>query len=290
MTPDTFASCLEQLSTRPVVVASHPRSGTHLMIDVIRRHFQPCRGWKWPGEPFERLFVDVDWLGLPRWQGPSVGEQVSDTFPSVLIRVLRRSPRCLLKTHFSEGPSAWWSSSNADPYRQIFLDWLQPRATLIYVHRPGRSVLVSHFVQQIQREDSRHLRFSDWLRMEDTFGRSRPSAWVSHVQNWANRPQVACTFMAEDVISDVDQSVTSLAESLGLDPDRQPKLPKAWRSLTARRFGRLLTVCPASTAQLGHHRKARKPDWASLASEADEHFFTSEVADAKKRWGGDSNP
>ena len=96
--------------------------------------------------------------------------------------------------------------------------------------------------------------------------------------------------MAEDVISDVDQSVASLAESLGLDPDRQPKLPKAWRSLTARRFGRLLTVCPASTAQLGHHRKARKPDWASLASEADEQFFTSEVADAKKRWGGDSNP
>ena len=69
MTPDTFASCLEQLSTGPVVVASHRRSGTHLMIDVIRRHFQPCRGWKWPGEPFDRLFVDVDWLGLPRWQG-----------------------------------------------------------------------------------------------------------------------------------------------------------------------------------------------------------------------------
>ena len=290
MTPDAFASCLEQLPTRPVVVASHPRSGTHLMIDVIRRHFKPCRGWKWPGEPFERLFVDVDWLGLPRWQGPVRGEQVLDMFPSILIRVLRRAPRCVLKTHFSDGPSAWWGSGNNDPYREIFLTWLRPRATLIYVHRPGRSVLASHYQQHIQREDSRHLKFSDWLRMKDEAGRSRPLAWAAHVGQWAHRSEVSCTYRAGDLISDVGASVRSLADAIGLEPDREPRLPKAWQSLTARRLGRLLLVSPESTAQLGCHRGARKPDWSSLASVADEHFYTTEIGDAEKRWGGDSNP
>ncbi len=290
MTPDAFAACLEEISTRPVVVASHPRSGTHLMIDVIRHHFSACRGWKWPGEPFERLFVDVDWLGLPRWQGPAQGERVLTTFPSILIRVLRRAPRCILKTHFAGGPSSWWSSDEGDPFREIFFKWLQPRATMLYVHRPGRSVLASHFMQQIQREDSRSLKFSDWLRHEDASGRSRPSAWVAHVQHWADHPEVAGTFRAGDVASNISRTVVALSEVLELEPDREPRLPKAWQSLTARRLGRFLMICPESTAQLGHQRRGRKPSWSSLASDADEHFYTAEVGGAEKRWGGDSNP
>ncbi len=290
MTPDDFAACLKEISTRPVVVASHPRSGTHLMIDVIRRHFNDCRGWKWPGEPFERLFVDVDWLGLPRWQGPTRGEQVHSTFPSIMIRILRRSPRCVLKTHFAGGPSSWLSSSDGDPFREIFFKWLQPRATMLYVHRSGRSVLASHFMQHIQREDSRHLSFSDWLRHENEDGQSRPSAWAAHVERWAAQPQVMATFRAEDVLSDVCATVASLSQALGLEPDRQPGLPKGWQSLTARRLGRLLMIRPESTSQLGHRRRGRKPSWTSLASDADEHFYTAEVGGAEKRWGGDSNP
>lgn len=289
MTPDAFAACLEGIDTRPVLVASHPRSGTHLLIDVIRRHFASCRGWKWPGEPFERLFVDVEWLGLPRWQGPKKGEQVLTTFPSILIRVLGRSSRCILKTHFAEGPEAWWDSGCGDPYRAAFLRWLRPRATLLYVHRPGRSVLASHYTQHIQREDSRHLPFSDWLQQQDSFGRSRPAAWQSHVNSWSGHPQVR-TYGATDIVGDIARTVRLLSNDLEVQPDRKPGLPKPWQSLTARRLGRLLTVRPESTAQLGLHRGARKPNWVDLASPEDEDFYTAEVGVQGKRWGGDSNP
>ena len=134
-----------------------------------------------------------------------------------------------------------------------------PRAcpTLLYVHRPGRSVLASHYQQHIQREDSRHLKFSDWLRMKDDGGRSRPLAWAAHVGQWAHQSEVASTHRAGDLISDVGASVRSLADAIGLEPDREPRLPKAWQSLTARRLGRLLLVSPESTdLQLGYHRRA----------------------------------
>ena len=163
---------------------------------------------------------------------------------------------CVLKTHFADGPSAWWSSGNNDPYREIFLTWLRSRATLMYVHRPGRSVLASHYQQHIQREDSRHLKFSDWLRMKDEAGRSRPLAWAAHVGQWAHRSEVARTWRFD--FRRHCASVRSLADAIGLEPDREPALPKAWQSLTARRCGPLLLVSPESTAQLGYHRRAGK--------------------------------
>ena len=101
MTPDAFASCLEQLPTRPVVVASHPRSGTHLMIDVIRRHFKPCRGWKWPGRPLNGCLSMLTGLGFPdgkRSDPWGTGPRYS--FPSILIRVLRAASVCFENTFF----------------------------------------------------------------------------------------------------------------------------------------------------------------------------------------------
>src|SRR4051794_27731921 len=42
---------------RPVVVASHPRSGTHLLIDLLRRQFPACASWKYPLERMDRLYL-----------------------------------------------------------------------------------------------------------------------------------------------------------------------------------------------------------------------------------------
>ena len=46
---------LDRLGVRPVVVASHPRSGTHLCIDTLRLNAPACASWKWPFERADRL-------------------------------------------------------------------------------------------------------------------------------------------------------------------------------------------------------------------------------------------
>ena len=58
---------MEVSAKQPVIVASHPRSGTHLLMDTLRRQFKACRSWKWPGERLDRLYCSVDELNAAPW-------------------------------------------------------------------------------------------------------------------------------------------------------------------------------------------------------------------------------
>lgn len=55
-----FFESLGNLPAKPIVIASHRRSGTHLLIDLFRRQFRECRSWKLPGERNDRLYVNLD--------------------------------------------------------------------------------------------------------------------------------------------------------------------------------------------------------------------------------------
>ncbi len=50
---------LEEKS-RPIIIATHKRSGTHLTIDTFRRQFLECNSWKYPGEPLDRLYLSLE--------------------------------------------------------------------------------------------------------------------------------------------------------------------------------------------------------------------------------------
>ena len=45
---------------KPILIASHPRSGTHLTIDLLRKQFQECQSYKRLGEPFDRLYLALE--------------------------------------------------------------------------------------------------------------------------------------------------------------------------------------------------------------------------------------
>ena len=45
---------------RPILIASHPRSGTHLTIDFLRRQFSPCSSWKHWGESLDNLYLPLE--------------------------------------------------------------------------------------------------------------------------------------------------------------------------------------------------------------------------------------
>jgi len=74
---------------RPIIVASHPRSGTHLLIDTLRRQFAKCRSWKWPGERLDRLYCNIDELNGTR-------ELLHE---KKAVDILRRVERPIVKTH-----------------------------------------------------------------------------------------------------------------------------------------------------------------------------------------------
>src|SRR6516164_1522873 len=70
-----------------IVVASHPRSGTHLVMDLLRRHFSRCE------PPRSRFF-----LGDPYW---NLDEIVSASGAAMELKIGRMVDvgRPVLKTH-----------------------------------------------------------------------------------------------------------------------------------------------------------------------------------------------
>ena len=45
---------------RRVVLATHRRSGTHLTLDLLRRHFPACRARKWPFQGLDSLYLNLE--------------------------------------------------------------------------------------------------------------------------------------------------------------------------------------------------------------------------------------
>lgn len=47
---------------KPIIVASHPRSGTHLTMDLLRKQFPACVTYKLPTQPLDRLYLALEAL------------------------------------------------------------------------------------------------------------------------------------------------------------------------------------------------------------------------------------
>jgi len=162
---------------KPILVASHPRSGTHLTIDVLRRQFLECSTWKYPGEPLDRLYLPLEGLTTPH-------QKLSlQTALKTLGRFSYEEARPLIKTH------AYPALSHlASDYGELH-HWIHQNAHKIYVVRDGRAVLCSLHLFMQSFEPQVRCSFSDFLRQEVN-GISRVKAWANHVQTWINQPDV----------------------------------------------------------------------------------------------------
>src|SRR5207244_5188413 len=144
---------------RIVVVASHRRSGTHLMLDSLRSNVRDVHG----------RFMTLERIEPSHEKHLPIAE-----FDRRL-----RSQRgiVLVKTHPLPSAGAW-QAPGADEYASELL----ATAPTIYVHRDGRDVLVSlyRFVQSYSAQVAEQS-FAGFLRANhtglDAAGISRPAYW-----------------------------------------------------------------------------------------------------------------
>lgn len=265
---------LDRLSVRPVVVASHPRSGTHLCIDMLRLNVPACASWKRPFERADRLYLDID----------ATAENPQAISTSVLLKVLGRTERPLIKTHAYPDLRRILNRPRplgADP---DLLDWLHCHATFVYVYRDGRDALCSlHQYMQAYFPETR-VPLSQFLRQREG-GFSRVKLWARHVEEWVNDSKVYCVAMNE-LLHHGRAIFPGLAERLGVawDAGRPPAHPPRCGFEYASRIRRRITSRPASTAIAAHPRfKAQK--WQAAFSNADREFFLQESGDLLVRLG-----
>jgi hypothetical protein len=250
------------MSTSPVVVASHPRSGTHLLIDVLRRQFEACATWKWPGERLDRLYCNIDELGGK--------DDILDE--NTARQILQRADRPPVKTHAWPGYQTTFLEGHHDRLPSGWVQWLEERGTTLYVYRDGRDVLCSYQLFRQKYDPEADCSIGAFLRQEED-GENRVRQWARHVRAWRRQPDVH-SVQFERLLDAPSVVLTELAEVLGLEPDRRtPILPQPFRTIWESRWARLAQMCPESTAIINGDRQ----QWWDGFTEEDRRFFHREA-------------
>jgi hypothetical protein len=264
---------LRQSNCRPIVVASYPRSGTHLLIDCLRLNFTECRSWKFPLERINRLYLNLADLAWKK-------EQLS---ARVVRRILSRAERPVIKSHT-------WPDFRADVsdherleslYRDV-AEWLQDHAAFLYVYRDGRRVMASrHRTVSRGATAMGHVSLGEFLR-QSPLGVSRPRAWAQQVSEWLAQPRVHAVAM-ERLLAEPAVVLRDIGAAFGLTPLLpRLRLPARNRLTWPARLGRLIAVHPSSTAIVS---KTPPLDWRSALTRADRAFFHAEAGDVLLRLG-----
>lgn len=266
---------LNELPQHAILVSSHPRSGTHLMIDLLRRQYPACRSWKFPLEPNSRLYLSLEALY------DDVKSKVSE---ERAVSILRRPDLPIVKTHQILGEVPTADTTRPGHLGRHWLDFLRDRARKIYMVRDGRKVLYSHFqLEQFDRPSDERT-FSDFIR-EPFAGMSRARYWAHHVQAWTADPAVitidmkSLTDRPEAVLSRLDTSLEM--QHVG----RQPLLPRRHRKPWHARLDRVFGVRPESSAILANTLKADRLTWQDVATPDDRRFLDLEMGDTLRQLG-----
>ena len=248
---------MEFPDVRPIVVASHPRSGTHLLMDTLRRQFEACRSWKWTGERLDRLYCNID--ELP-------GDGLLDE--STARRILQRTQRPLVKTHAWPGYQEAFLDTHFGGLDREWVDWLDETATTFYVYRDGRDVLCSYQLFRQGYDPSARCSIGEFLRQTED-GMNRVQRWAEHVGAWQERSDVHF-IQFEALLDDPVPVLQSIGELIGERPRRkEPFLPQPFQSIWESRRARLFSMRPESTAIINGERQ----DWETEFSGEDRAFF-----------------
>lgn len=244
---------------RALIVATHRRSGTHWLMDLLMNNSQDIDR---PYVALDRLLPDnSEHCALPK-----------------LEELLRSERVRLVKTHADADLHAFRSAS-AESRR--FAETLVATQPVVTVVRDGRDVMVSlwHYRRAFDRQAAQQP-FSDFLRAP-----SRIAHWVEHVVGWLAREGVIVV-RYEDLHADAEAVIRSVLAQLGLQAadrfslvkiDDAVRARRPWQR-AARRLGLNRGSGLVTTAV--EPRRGISGDWEEHFSPDDLAFYDGEVRKA----------
>lgn len=252
-------------SYRTIIVASFRRSGTHLTLDALRRNFPQCRGWKFPGEGLDRLYVNLD----------AVDDKAHHDYlsSSRAMGILKRTKRPLLKTH------------NIESFRKLTDIAVYQDYDVIYVARHPFAVLRSLHRYCAGLDPETPANISDFLRGYSIDGLRPPEAWDRHVRAFYSSSFQPFTLQYENLVNSPEQALKSVADHFGLETgDICGIVPRPHASIRRSRLSRILHVSPEATTVLPRSPSASSALQSNLSA-ADRAFVISECSTAMEVCG-----
>ncbi|NQV41611.1 MAG: hypothetical protein HQ506_04575 [Candidatus Marinimicrobia bacterium] len=186
-----------------ILVSSHRRSGTHFLIDSLRKNIE---GAHFPNH----LFLPADFnLGSLF----SKKQKIYDVF----IKFLDQPGPIIIKSHLL--PEECNLGSPKDKYEELIQE-IYAQSSKLYIHRNGKSVLVSLYkflapdctFSEFIRQPNDHIVYE--MRSEKSFDLDRVSYWAQHIREWQAAPDVT-QISFENLLSNFNADMNKILASLG---------------------------------------------------------------------------
>jgi len=227
----------------PVLVASHERSGTHLTIDLLRRHFPACSVKMRPLESPHNAYLSLDrfFANPARPMTHEAAEQA-----------LGRATALPLKTHAEP------DLHEIGPEHAEMVSSIVERSAKLYVLRNPFKVLCSYFAWMHNWRGPETGDFAQFLREPVGRHQTRVGRWAEHVRSWSQTPGVM-TIRYEDMIEDTVGTLLDIRDWINQPLDLKARvLPTRVRGLRSKLTTRL-TGRYESTNLAGPTTRTPKP-------------------------------
>lgn len=232
---------------RPVLVASHPRSGTHLAMDVMLRQFASCQNWRLYGLPVDHLYLNIERLGAKT-------RRFSDKHAR---QIINRPRRALLKTHYCAEFTSSWVQDESNPIEDRWRNLVTGAHVMASYHQ-----FLSAIDPSVSGSDlMSFMQTLHWVHSTDRLG-----WWQMHVHSWSTRPNVRL-LRYEDLVKEifvVIEKMSLMLEEMALN--KTPMLPPRVTSVFQTRVDRLLRLSPQSTAIVDDRHQFPAMDWGKILS------------------------
>lgn len=238
---------------RPIVIVSHPRSGTHLTIDGLRHSFIETYRRQGFNQSVHELYINLDRLHH--------GHPYAMKRTRVAKRLTTCPKRVLIKTHCST------AMEQVDDSHRAFARGIIDVSDIVYVVRDVRSVLVSYMALRPLKFADSPRDIASFLRTEMDGGSTPAANWARHVDGWLDHPGVHVVKF-EELRADYEQTMRNLGAKLGLRENGfgQRTFTKP-RSIWENKLRRILGIQHCSSIDNLRMQIATKPWRESMSSE-----------------------
>jgi len=256
---------------KPIIVASHPRAGTHLTIDGLRHFFNETYQKQRFNQSVHDLYLNIDRLD-PEHPFSLTPERVKAYCEGCAKRVI-------VKSH-----SPVEVDQVGDDCRE-FVRGVFDASDIVYVARDVRPVLASYMALRPMKFPDSPTDIGTFLRT-DLDGHGPPAVgWAKHVAGWLDHPGLSAVVKFEDMRADYAKAIEEVGRALGMTRNGKairvfPKPGSILENKIRRIFGRQYS---SSIDNLRMKIKTRK--WREIMSEADLDLIRDQAGEVMGRLG-----
>jgi hypothetical protein len=178
-----------------IIIVSHRRSGTHIVIDLIMNNF---------------INYNKPYINLDSIKGNHGNYGDLDFFKSEI----NKRPR-LIKTHMNSNIFQYAINKKINNYIHSLLS----ESKIIYIYRNGKDVMGSLFYYMKQFDESvKKINFEDFIKMKNNFDSdtykgdlNRVEYWKFHINSWIDKKDIL--FLSfEELVNEYSGAVFKIAE------------------------------------------------------------------------------